>query len=78
MTIQYGTIRQTAATGILPEHRLRLMLKAGELPGFYAGNRFMVDMNQLVTILAEKSRSELSAPATALADGGGNRGLGVG
>lgn len=78
MALQYGTIRQTAATGILTEHRLRLMLKAGELPGFYAGNRFMVDMNQLVTILAEKSRSELSTPATALADGGCNRRFGVG
>ena len=43
----FKTIRQTAATGILTEHRLRLMQKQGILPGFQAGNRFLVNVEAL-------------------------------
>jgi hypothetical protein len=43
----FKTIRQTAALGILSEHRLRLMQKAGMLPGIYTGNRFMVNVDML-------------------------------
>ena len=47
---EFKTIRQTAAMGILPEHRIRVMVAQGSCPGFMAGNRFMVN----VTALAEK------------------------
>lgn len=44
---RFLTIRQTAALGVLPEHRLRLMVAAGECPGFRTGNRFMVNVDML-------------------------------
>lgn len=41
------SIRQTAATHILPEFRLRTMCAEGKLPGFYAGKKFMVNFQAL-------------------------------
>ena len=49
------TIRQTAATGILTEHRLRLMQKEGRLPGIQTGNRFLVNIDALSKQLEEES-----------------------
>lgn len=49
------TIRQTAALGILPEHRLRLLLKQGKLPGVYSGNRFLVNVDALSIQLDNES-----------------------
>lgn len=50
MTIQdnYLTIRQTAAKGIISEFQLRSMLRAGELPGFYSGNTYKVNVPMLI------------------------------
>lgn len=59
----FKTIRQTAATEILPEYRLRLMQKQGILPGIKAGNRFLVNVDALVEILNAESRKAV---------GGGN------
>lgn len=47
----FRTIRQTAANGMLTEHRLRKMLKEGKLPGVYSGNRFLVDQSALEAYL---------------------------
>ena len=47
------TIRQTAATGILPEYRLRQLQKQKKLPGIYSGNRFLVDVDLLKSMLSE-------------------------
>ncbi len=52
----FKTIRQTAATGILPEHRLRLMQKQGRLPGIQVGNRFLVNVDLLVELLNAASK----------------------
>lgn len=52
----FKTIRQTAATGILPEHRLRLMQKQGSLPGIQVGNRFLVNVDLLVELLNAASK----------------------
>ena len=51
----YLTIRQTAATGIISEHFLRLRLRQGQLPGFYSGNRFLVDVDALAEMLRAES-----------------------
>ena len=56
LTMKFKTIRQTAATGILPEHRLRIMQKNAELPGIYAGNRFLVNVDALREQLDAESR----------------------
>ncbi len=42
------TIRQTAATKILPENALRAMLRRGELPGCYCGAKYMVNLDRLI------------------------------
>lgn len=43
----FMTIRQVARTGLLSEHYLRLMEKRGELPGFYTGRTYRVNVNML-------------------------------
>ncbi len=41
------TIREIAQTGILPEHALRLMLKAGQLPAIYIGKKALINYDKL-------------------------------
>lgn len=43
------TIRQVAATGILPEHALRLMAKAGQLPAITVGEtrKLLINFDRL-------------------------------
>lgn len=55
---KFLTIRQAAATGILTEHRLRLMEKAGQLPGIRTGNRFLINLDALVEKLERESRGK--------------------
>ena len=52
----FKTIRQTAATGILTEHRLRLMVAQGNCPGIRTGNRFLVNVEALSELLDRQSR----------------------
>lgn len=42
------TIRQTAATGILPESALRTLVKSGKIKAVYVGNRALINYQQLV------------------------------
>ena len=37
----FMTIREVAKTGILSEHTIRMMVKAGEVPHIMAGNRVL-------------------------------------
>jgi len=48
------TIRQIAATGLLPEHALRLMAKAGQLPAITVGEtrKILVNYDKLLAQLA--------------------------
>lgn len=55
---EFRTIRQTAATGILPEHRIRLMVAAGTCPGIKTGNRFLVNVTALAEQLDRMSREK--------------------
>lgn len=55
----FKTIRQTAATGILTEYRLRLLVAAGACPGIQMGNKFMVNFEALVEKLEKESRAGL-------------------
>ena len=48
---RFLTIRQTAATGILPEHVLRKMEKKGLLPGFKTGKKFVINYDKLVEVV---------------------------
>lgn len=53
---EFRTIRQTAALGILPEYRIRLLVAQGKCPGIYTGNRFMVNLAALTEMLDQQSR----------------------
>lgn len=52
---KFLTIRETAKTGILSEHHLRIMEKQGRLPGVRVGNRFKVNLDLLVEQLNQES-----------------------
>lgn len=54
-TPKFMTIMETAATGILSEHHLRLMAKRNELPGIYVGTRFKVNYPLLIEKLNHDS-----------------------
>lgn len=57
----FKTIRQTAAMGILNEHRIRLMVAQGLCPGIRTGNRFLVNVNALVELLDRQSREAVDS-----------------
>ena len=45
------TVREIARTGLLSEHALRLMLKAGKLPAIYIGKKALINYDT-TTIMA--------------------------
>ena len=45
---QFLTIRQTAKTGILPEHLLRRLEKQGKLPCIYSSKKCLINFSKLV------------------------------
>ena len=47
------TIRQIAATGLLPEHTLRQMEKQKMLPCFYVGKKCLVNYDRLIEQLQQ-------------------------
>ena len=53
---EFKTIRQTAATGLISEHYLRIMVKRGDCPGVRSGNRFLVNVPALREKLDKESR----------------------
>lgn len=53
---EFKTIRQVAATGMISEHYLRLMVARGECPGIQSGNRFLVNVPALAERLDDLSR----------------------
>ena len=42
------TIREIAKTGLLSEHALRQMLKAGKLPAIFIGKKALINYDRLV------------------------------
>ena len=56
----FMTIRETAKTGMISEHHLRLMEKQGRLPGLRVGNRFKVNVPLLVEQLNRESLAQAS------------------
>lgn len=55
---RFLTVREVAASGVLSEHHLRLMIKEGKVPGIYTGNRFMVNVPLFLAQLDALSRGE--------------------
>lgn len=54
----FCTIREAAATRILPEYRLRRLCAEGKLPGFYAGKKFLINFPALCEQLNQIGREE--------------------
>lgn len=52
------TIRQTAATGILPENTLRQMAKEGRLPCMKTGNKVLINVDKLIEELNKLGSSD--------------------
>ena len=52
---EFKTIRQVAAAGVLPEHRLRARVKEGRCPGIYSGSRFLINVQALTEQLERES-----------------------
>lgn len=44
----FMTIREVARTGILPEHAIRQMVKAGQVPHIMAGNRVLINYPKFI------------------------------
>ena len=42
------TVRQIAATGLMPEHALRTLVKTGRAPSFKVGNKNLINYDKLV------------------------------
>lgn len=59
--IKLKTIRQTAALGILTEHRLRILVAQGICPGIKTGNRFLVNVDALEKLLENESKKGANA-----------------
>ena len=61
--MKFMTIRQTAATGILPEYTLRKMEKTQRLPCVYSGKKCLVNYEALIEQLERDSRSRAEGHA---------------
>lgn len=62
--LEFKTIRQTAATGVLTEHALRALVKRGQCPGIYSGSRFLVNVPALAELLERQSLEAVKVEAT--------------
>lgn len=62
--MEFLTIRQEAKRSGVPEFRLRRFVEKGIVPGFFSGNKFLVNHEQFVLVLnkmcAETTVKELS------------------
>ena len=54
---KFRTIRQTAATGLISENALRILVRQNKCPGIYSGNRFLVNVTALAEQLDNESRA---------------------
>ena len=46
--LEFLTIRQVAARGILPEHALRILSKQNRLPQIKIGNKILINFPKLI------------------------------
>ncbi len=51
------TVRAVARTGILPEHALWILLKAGKLPAIYIGKKALINYERLGPVASRKRTS---------------------
>lgn len=47
----FYTIREVAGTGLISEYALRRMVRKGEIPCIYSGNRCLINYNMLLELI---------------------------
>ena len=52
---QMLTIRETAKTGILPEHALRVLIRENKIPYILVGNKALINFNALCERLSSQT-----------------------
>lgn len=52
------TIPQIAETGLLPENALRVMVRTGEIPAVYSGNKAFINFDNLCRKLSKLGADE--------------------
>lgn len=58
--MDYVTLNEAGRRGPIPTYRLRQMQKAGNLVGFFSGNRFYLDYDVLLEEIKRESQSRKS------------------
>ncbi len=53
-----STVRKITRTGLLPEHALRLMARAGKFPALKVGNKILINRDKLCKQLQELIKEE--------------------
>lgn len=59
LPVKMMTIRETAKTGILPEHAIRIMVKQQQIPALYIGKKALINYNFVVNFLQNLSVGEM-------------------
>ncbi len=57
------TVREIARTGLMSEHALRLLLKAGKLPAIFIGKKALINYDRLCEQL-QSLRTDVAAVET--------------
>lgn len=57
------TVREIARTGLMSEHALRLLLKAGKLPAIFIGRKALINYDSLCEQL-QSLRADVAAAET--------------
>lgn len=61
------TVREIARTGLMSEHALRLLLKAGKLPAIFIGRKALINYDRLCEQL-QTFRTDVAAAETSERD----------
>ena len=61
MSPRMMTVREVASTGVLSEHALRVLLKKGNLPAIYVGNKALINFDKLCENLNSLSSNVITA-----------------
>jgi excisionase family DNA binding protein len=58
---QMMTIREIAATGVLPEYALRTLVREGKIPAIRCGTAFRINFNTLLDMLNDTTSALYTA-----------------
>ena len=59
--MEFLTIRKAATRSGVPEFRIRQMVKQNQVPGFYAGTRYLVNIDAFMDVLKEMCAPKITS-----------------